>query len=54
MIHQCRLHLSLTAADRAALEEAARLTPEQAAILNLLDRVIRIERRIGIGRGAAE
>lgn len=52
MIADRRLHLSLTAADRAALEEAARLTPERAAILDLLDRVRAIEARIaGAGDG---
>ena len=58
MIHQRRLHLSLPRSEEAAQREESRqrlgLTPEQAAILNLLDRVMRIERRLGIGSRTAE
>lgn len=47
MIHQRRLHLSLPRSEAAAQREESRqrlgLTPEQAAILDLLDRVIALE-----------
>lgn len=50
MIHERRLHLDLSAADRAACRDETHhshgVTPEQAAILSLLDRVEWLERKI--------
>lgn len=47
MIHAPRLHLDLSAAERAAQPEEDRgrlgMTPEQVAIIDLLDRVIALE-----------
>lgn len=56
MIHQCRLHLSLPRSEadvqRENVEPALDSTAEQAAILDLLDRVRALEARIaGAGDG---
>ena len=58
MIHQRRLHLSLPRSEASAQREESRqrlcLTPEQAVILNLLDRVMRIEKRLAAADAPVE
>lgn len=46
MKHVRRLHLDLPAAERGGPPQPPEFTPEQAAILNLLDRVEALEREI--------